>query len=241
MITYQKLISVAFSFCLLANLATAQQSQGESNAELRIQKNTTELTKQLGLNEKQAAEVAKINTDFREQIISLKTSKIEETAKRSKMQSLKKEKKMAIKAILTPEQLTKYEALPKGRRGKHMGKGHRGGKAQSGHRKQGQNLSKEEYREKRMAKLTEDLSLDDKQVSMISAINKKYTEKLKGLTGQTEDREKTRVTRQTIKAEKIKEIKAVLNPEQLSKFQAKLAEKESRHQNRMKGPNKRSK
>ncbi len=90
-------------------------------------------------------------------------------------------------------------------KGEHGFEGHRGGF--------GRDFDPKEMAERQTERMKEGLSLKEDQVSKVEAINLKYAEKRKatmeGIKGQME----------TMHAEKIKELSAVLDKEQLAKFE----------------------
>lgn len=86
--------------------------------EEREQKQTTRLTEQLSLSEAQAAKVAVINLAYAQKMKVAKDASTEKGTNREVWKTLRTAQDTAIKAVLTPEQLTTYEAMKNTRKGK---------------------------------------------------------------------------------------------------------------------------
>jgi len=95
--------------------------------EERAQKQTERLTEELALSEAQATEVAAINLDYAAKMNALKEASTERGANREAFKTLRTEQQTAIKAVLTADQVTAYEAMKSDRKGKGRKKGNRRG------------------------------------------------------------------------------------------------------------------
>lgn len=93
-------------------------------AKERAAKQTEMMTEELKLSDTQAAQVAVINLKYTERAEALRTNSKDRTENRAAMETLRSEQNTELKSILTEEQMTQLENMPKARRG---GKGRRNG------------------------------------------------------------------------------------------------------------------
>jgi len=207
----QKIIILGLIALLTANVATAQRGErGKTKDPVAYaQKQTERLAEKLSLTEAQVAQVSKINLAHAEKV---KTAKANGTD-RSAMKSLHTEQKAAIKAVLTSEQLAKYESMKErkgGKKGGKKGKGKRGDKAFS--------KDPQAQAQRHTEHLTKKLSLTESQATQINQINLAYTEKMNAARTNAADKAAAKASMKALKAEQKTAIKAILTPEQITKY-----------------------
>jgi hypothetical protein len=113
---------------LLVSVNTfAQRGPGKGDPEARATKMTEHLTEALDLNEEQAAQIKTIHLKYGERMRAMHEQG-EGSKMRPAMQQMKTDIEKEIKAVLTEEQATKFDEMPKRRPGKH-GQGKRVNKA----------------------------------------------------------------------------------------------------------------
>lgn len=217
------------SLLLVSTLLVNAQGRG-GNPEMRIQKRVEKLSEQLNLS---TAQQAKLKDIFTAQ---------QQNQKRpdKKMQDLSPEEKAAIRAerktaraavdqqiagILTAEQLTTYENLPKEQRGKKGERGEKGkGKKVKGEKggKGKSNATPEQKAEKKTAKLTEQLGLDANQQDQVYNLLLNQAATVKGKAAKELSKEERAALRETRKADRAayeSALAEILTPEQFTTFQ----------------------
>jgi len=221
-----KLITLSFALLLSLNLATAQRGQGNrnmhkiENAEAYAEKQTQRLTEKLSLTEDQTAKVASINLEHAKKLQAAKAANTDKEAGRATFKALRTEKHTAIKAVLTPEQVTKMEEKREGR-GRGKGKGARkGGKGKHWKGGEGKAHNSEERAAKRTQHLTEKLSLTEEQAAKVTAINLEYAEFRKAAKANATDRETGKATMKELRTKQQNAIKAILTTEQLATYES---------------------
>ena len=188
--------------------------------EERAQRQTERLTEKLGLSEEQATKIAAINLTAAQKRKAIKKATTEKGTDREALKSLRSEKRTAIKSILTPEQLTAYEAMKSDRKDR----GRKGSQSDQG-RHPG---TLEERAQKRAERLTEKLGLSEEQATKIAAINLTAAQKRKATKEAATEKRANREDLKIIRAEKYTAIKAVLTPEQLAVYEALKSERKGR-------------
>jgi Spy/CpxP family protein refolding chaperone len=126
------LVLCSMMFVLFAS-ATAQEApakfrkDGERSKEMKA--NVEKVKSELNLDEKQVAAVKELRQWHKGTIKSIKSNgALSKEQKKQQVQEANAKRDEKIKTILSPEQLTKWEALKaKGKKGKGHGKHHRGG------------------------------------------------------------------------------------------------------------------
>jgi len=217
-----KLITLSFALLLSLNLATAQRGQGKGkmhkieNAEAHAEKQTQRLTEKLSLTSDQAAKVAAINLEYAKKLQAAKAANTDKEAGRETFKALRTEKHTAIKAVLTPEQVTKMEER-RGGKGKHGKKGRKGENWKGG---EGKAQTSEGRAAKSTQRLTEKLSLNADQVAKVTAINLEYAEFRKAAKANATDRETGKATMKELRTKQQNAIKAILNTEQLATYES---------------------
>lgn len=111
-------------------LCTAAHAQGATREKPspseRTDQRTEEMTKELGLNEDQAAKLKAMNGRYAEELRMTRPSDEEREAKRQKMKDIQTRRDAELKTLLTEEQYAKMMELRQQRRDAH--KGERGDK-----------------------------------------------------------------------------------------------------------------
>jgi len=228
--TIKKIISLSFAVLLTLNIATAQRSGktvAPKNPETIAQKQTERMTEQLSLTNAQQEKVARINLASAQKMKAAKASGKDHEA----FKAIRSEKKAAIKAVLTTDQLAKYKAM-KSQKGSRGGNslGHNDGKrpAKGPNRIEGANRGKkgedralhsnkdpETRAAERTARLTEKLGLSNAQATKITEINLAYGEKRHALKNST-DKEAAKAAMKALRKEQTTAIKAILTPTQVT-------------------------
>ena len=204
---------IGLSLILVFSVSSIMAQKGEKRKDLdptaHAQKRTERLSKELGLTPAQSDQVAEINLAYAEKIKAVKGQDLEKEAKRSTVKSLKTDQKSAIKAVLTPEQITKFEAQ-KGRKGGKKGKGRKG------HR--GADKSPQEKAQHQTDRLTKALGLNDTQINQVTEINLAYAEKRAELKAKETDKASNKTAKKALKEEHKSAIKSILTAEQITKY-----------------------
>ena len=211
-----KIIAFSFAFLLSLNLATAQQGESKEkhmkNSESRAEKQTQRMTEKLSLTDTQIKQVAAINLTFAEKMKAAKEANTEKGEGREAFKSIRNEHHAAIKTVLTPEQVAKFDtdlANKKGK-GRHGKKGHR----------RGEGKSAEERAAHHTERLTEKLSLSEEQTVKVAAINLDFAKKAAAIRAANEDREAGKKAIKILRTEQKAAIKTTLTPEQITQFEA---------------------
>jgi Spy/CpxP family protein refolding chaperone len=229
-----KLFTLSFIFLLGAATASAQRGGGEKDAAQMAEKQTERMTQQLSLTETQAAQVLKINQAFSEK---MKTSDKEDSEARK---TIRAEHDQAIKGVLTAEQLTKMEAdRSKMKENRQEGKakmagGHpsRAGQTKGGQSNQEGSLSRggertpENMADKQTARMTQELSLTDKQVEKVRSINLEFASKMAAMR---EGGEPDRTAMKELQSAHKTSLKGVLTAEQVKKMEASESARKEGH------------
>lgn len=239
-----KVMLMSLAMIFATTLMNAQGPRGGDPVE-RAKKMTEHLTSELELNTKQAKKVEAINLKYAKKQQEIRTAmrkkheeggEVDRELVKETMEKMRTDQEEEIKGILTPSQIQKFDAMPKGKKGKQpKGKKSKGKKADGKQPKNGKQkgASVEERAEKQTARLTEKLELNAKQASKIEAINLKYAKQQKEMRDYNKDasdadkaamKERMKVMRQAQETE----IKAVLTPEQSEKFDVLKAERKGK-------------
>jgi len=105
--------------------------------------------------------------------------------------------------------------------------------AQAPQGRQGRQFNPEDMAKRQTEQMTEDLNLNEQQVEKVSALNKKYAEKMRDAFQNTDgNREQMREKMQTQRTEKEAELKEILTDEQFKKYQEIEKERMQRMQQR---------
>ncbi|MDA3879257.1 MAG: hypothetical protein PF436_02615 [Prolixibacteraceae bacterium] len=110
--------------------------------------------------------------------------------------------------------------------------------------REGRQFSPEDMAKRQTEQMTEDLKLNELQVEKVSALNKKYAEKMRDAFQNAEgNREQMREKMQTLRTEKDTELKEILTEEQFKKYQEiekeRMERMQQRRENRRTDDNKR--
>lgn len=215
----QKLIALGLMVFLTINVVIAQRGNKNVTPEVRAQKQTERLTKHLSLTESQTTQIAAINLEFANKMTAIKGNTTDKKASKAAFKTLKTEQSTAIKAVLTPEQLTKYNEKGNRKRGGKKGKGK--GEKSAKHDRGEKAGTPQERATKQTERMTKQLGLMEAQAKEITAINLSYAEKKATAKAATTDKEASRAAYKTLRAEQSEAIKAILTPEQLTKYNEK--------------------
>jgi Spy/CpxP family protein refolding chaperone len=146
--------------------------------------------KELGLTADQGKKIQAIHQKYKGQMDALKEDK-DKTA----LKNLREKKQAEIKAVLTPEQAQKWQAMKEEKEGERMAE------------------HQDELKEK--------LGLTDDQAAKIQALHAKYKSQKDALKADaTKTEEQKKEAMKAIHKSKQEEMKAILSPEQLQKFEA---------------------
>ncbi len=204
---------IGVSLILVFGISSIMAQKGDKRKDMdptaHAEKKTERLAKELSLSETQTAEVAEINLAYAEKIKAVKEQGLDKEAKRSAVQSLKTEQKVAIKTVLTAEQATKFDTM-KGRKG--------GKKGKKDDRRS--DKSPQERAEHQTARMTKTLGLTDAQVAQVTEINLAYAEKGAALKAKGTDKGANKTAKKALREEHKAAIKSVLTAEQITAFDA---------------------
>lgn len=166
------------------------------------------LKKELSLDDVQYKSVQAINEQYSEKIASVrKDSSLSKESKHEQMRTLHHEREAAISKVLTSEQNAKWTSLRSDEREKHRGRATR---------------SHQDH----AARMQKSLSLTDEQVARIKAIDEEFASKFHALKkDSTLAREDSRSKSHQLRKDYQIKTKAVLNQEQLAKWEAEQAER----------------
>ncbi len=181
----------------LAFGASAQEKQDGPRGKHKAKHHREHITKDLNLSDDQKQQLKVIKENQRTQMAELKKNEnISVKELRDRKTSLAKEHKSAIEGILTPEQKTKIQE----QRNKSMEK-------------------RQQMQAKRMEKMKKDLALTDAQSSKLKTMNESYKGKFESLKrNESLDRTAKKEQFQALKQQQKEELKNVLTPEQIQKF-----------------------
>lgn len=203
----QKVIAVGLMIFFSINLLSAQKGKNNISPEERAKKRTERMTETLSLTADQAAKIGAINLESAKEMKAIKESSKDKAAGKEAVKALREDTSTAIKALLTTEQLAKFNEMGKRRKGGKMGKGgkhHRGTPA--------------ERAAKRTEKMTDHLGLTPDQASKVAAINLSFAQKMETVKAADISKENARAAHKELRTEQTNAIKALLTPEQLAKF-----------------------
>ena len=207
-----KVLTLCLMILLSINLMKAQSNNPDKHAERQIEKLTTDLA----LSETQVSQLTEILTAHTAKVKAIKDAETERGAAKETIKTLRDEKDTAIKGILNTEQATKYTAI------KEAGKGKRGKKGRKGKRGAGHKggATTEERAQHHTDRLVEKLALTETQTTEVAKINLAFAQKIKATKDAETERGENREAVNTLKTEQKAAIKAVLNPDQLTAFEA---------------------
>ncbi|MFZ1688712.1 MAG: hypothetical protein WAU70_14885 [Flavobacteriales bacterium] len=122
-IAFKNLLIIAAMLPLAVN---AQEERSErTDRHERTMMRTEEMTKELGLNDEQAAKLKAMNDRFAEEMRSMQPTEAERQAKREKMKDLQTRRDTELKALLTEDQYARLMELRQQRRDAHEADGER--------------------------------------------------------------------------------------------------------------------
>lgn len=190
---------------LIAALAISVMTYAQRpnvSASERAAHKTEKMKANLGLTDAQYASVKKINEQYAEKYSAIRsTEELEKADRRSTMFELRRQHQTEINGVLTPEQQQKWKAL-----------------------KDEHKDTRKEHRHDRHGKKRHDikaeLSLNDSQQKQMESERESMKTKMKSLRDDTtlnEDQKKEKAL--SLKKEHENAVKAILTPEQFTKWQ----------------------
>lgn len=233
-----KVLMMTLAMVLTVAMAYAQPNGGEGQRGgdpiERAKKQTEHLKTELGLDDKQAKKVEAINLKYAQKQQEMRAAmqkqreagqEVDRAAVGDKMKEMRAAQEEEIKSVLTPTQIEKFDAMPKPERG---GKGKMEDKGKK--EKAGKGKHDAATRAKQQTtRMKEELELDEKQVKKVEAINLKYAKQQEEMRAEMQkenaDKEAIKEKMKTARAAQEKELKAVLTPKQIEKFDALKAER----------------
>jgi hypothetical protein len=240
MMTLAMVLTVAVAFAQPRGEGQKAEGQRGGDPTERVKQETTRLTDELGLDAKQATKVEAINLKYAKQQQEMRAAmqkqreagtEVDREAAGGKMKEMRAAQENEIKAVLTPTQIEKFDAMPKPERGGkgkagEEGKGKTGGKGKvegKGNPEGGKQDAATRGKQQTQ-KMTEALELDAKQATKVEAINLKYAKKQEEMRAEMQkegaDKEAMKGKMKTARTAQESEIKAVLTPKQIEKFEA---------------------
>lgn len=224
---------------LLASLTTASAQEHtktrqakdpaamEQHAQERAGAQTGTMVEELGLDKDQAAKVKAINEGFTTSLMQMRKEGLTEDARKEKSKALHQQHNADLKAVLTPEQFEKLQALGKAKRAE------RGeGMKEMDPAKMQEHAA--QRAEKRTEAMTEELGLNDEQSAKVESINGTFTAGMAKLKQSGVDEDARKAQMKSLRETRDAELKSVLTAEQYSKMmeqrRAKRAEGMERHQ-----------
>lgn len=182
-------------------------AQSKTNSYGRGIGQADKLKKELALDDVQYKSVIAINEEYAEKIGDLKRdSSISNESQHEQMRRMHHERDAAISKVLTSEQNAKWTSLRSDKRGKHS-------------------RSAPRSHEDHAARMQKSLSLTDEQVARIKTIDQEFVSKFQALKNDsTLAREDSRSKSHQLRKDYQTKTKAVLNQEQLAKWEAAQAE-----------------
>jgi hypothetical protein len=222
MMTLVMVLTVAITYAQ----PNGKEGQRGGDPTERAKQITERLTTELNLDAKQAKKVEAINLKYAQKQQEMRAEmqkqreagqKMDREAIGTKIKEMRTAQEEEIKSVLTPTQIEKFEAMPKpepGEKRKPEGKV----KPESG-KKDAAMRAKQQTQ-----KMTEALELDDKQIKKVEAINLKYAKQQEELRTELQkentDKEAIKAKIKTARTAQESELKAVLTPKQIEKFDA---------------------
>lgn len=131
----RKFIAIGLFALTISASSFAQHKKEAKTAEEKATHRTEKLTKELSLSADQATKVKALLIQQDEQVQAIKTkhaNDTDKTALKQELQTTREQNEAALKQILSPEQITKYEQLKAEKKEEHQHKRHhKGGKKHS--------------------------------------------------------------------------------------------------------------
>lgn len=107
----KSMVSVAcFAFMMMFSVAVMAQDKTQHKPEEKAKMMSDKMKTELTLTDEQYQKVQAINLDFATKSSALKKEGGDKSAWGEKMKPIKEEHTKSLKAVLTPEQFTKYES-----------------------------------------------------------------------------------------------------------------------------------
>ena len=236
----KKLTILSLALLTLGTVAFAQQQRPATKEDRAVKMNrqSDNMTEQLGLNPAQQEQVKNIREKYRAQMQALRTNTaLSQVERRTQMKSIADKQHSEISAILTPEQRTKMEAMRSQRmNGMEKSKGEwKDGKGNKGEWKNKDGKTKAEWKDSKGnrgkmnkrnkgAMAMQELNLTDAQKTSLQAMRTETQTKTKAIranTSLTDEQKKTQI--RALHSEMKNKQRAILTPDQQKKWDEKLA------------------
>ena len=211
-----KLILTVFATVVMMSAAFAQAPQKTAK---RGDKMMAMMTEQLDLTEDQIIRITAIQQEYREKMQALRgqNSNPDREAMRAEMERVKTEQDLAVKSVLSEDQIAKWEILKAER------VANRPTNRSQMERPRGPQTVNGKDSANRAGKLQAALDLSDEQAAALKALKKTYHADLEALQTDGTKRKNKKVTKRYHA-----EIQKILTPEQYEKWTAMRAEKKAR-------------
>lgn len=233
-----KVMLMSLAMVLMAVLVNAQGGRGENLTE-RAKIETEHLTQKLELTDKQAEKVEKINLEYAGKMTTMRNElkakreageEIDRENMREQMKTMRETQVSEIKSVLTPTQIEKFDAMVEERKTQKKSSRKKANNGRDG--------NSAERAKRQTEHLTEKLDLTDKQAEKVEKINLEYAGKMAAMrdklkakrdAGEAVDRENARDQMKTMRDAQADEIKAVLTPTQIEKFDTLMEERKGQN------------
>lgn len=220
----QKILLATLLFTVAAVGLQAQKGQQrQHDPEKRAEHMTQRMTENLGLSDQQSAQVKAIHLKYAKQMAENHQQAGEgQRPDREAMKAMREAQFAEIKPLLTPDQLTKLEAM-KAERAEKYGKGHRGA---------GRDIDPAERAKHATERMTETLQLTDEQARKVEAIHLDFGKKKQELLQQHQgDQKAARGEMKKLRDEKKTALQSVLTEAQFKQWE----EGKPKHHGKRKG------
>lgn len=208
--------TVALGLTLIVGIsANAQRHDQKKSAGDKASNMTVKMVESLSLDDKKAAEVSRINSEFAKKIeLTKKDELMKKEAKKLQVEVAKQERDAELKGLLSNEEYAKYEAM----------------KAEKAEAKQQKRDDREQRSPADKAKaqterMAQDLSLSEDQKARVQIINEGIAQKNNAIktNDSLTNEQKKEYLKQNRKA-KMQMFSQVLTPEQMEKLKAQKKE-----------------
>lgn len=242
-----KLMLMTLAMVITVALNAQPRGQRGGNPTEQAKKQTEKMTAALELDAKQAKKVQEINLKYakiqKERRDAMHKSNeagqdIDHEAVKEEMKDMRAAQEEDIKSVLTPAQITKFDAMKEERQGKKgdsktKKKGKKGKKAKGEKATKAAKGAKADVsaRAKKQAeRMATQLELTAEQTKKVEAINLKYAQKTQELrqASKTAEAKPDKAAMKEIRQAQDAEIKSVLTPAQVEKLEAIKAERKEK-------------
>jgi hypothetical protein len=203
----KRILIPVFALFLAAGSASAQEVKEKYKQKDEMRRGGMEHDlDQLNLTADQKARIQQINADYRQQMENLKNDTTGGD-RRAKMETMHQQHMEAVRAVLTDEQRTQWDAMHQqggpGMKGKHKMKG------------DGDAMMDMELEHK-----MESLNLSDEQKNRVATVNQEYRQQMEALRSENLSKDEMRTRREALQRQHVENLKAVLTEEQRTRWEA---------------------